>query len=150
MAKNKIAYQERFDLAGHDVFVQILELDGYTNELIETKVESAETGGQPDYTVPRLALLQNCIHKLVVDGTDIDLRPKQRSAVPRIWDKASGDTLTTRLFKIIINNVEPELAEQFEDCFGKYLDDVVEPESFPTTTKPSGTSQTREQVAEKA
>lgn len=117
LAKVKIVYQDKITFGGHEVFFQLVEADGYTIELIESEADA----DRPNATTARVALLQRVIHKLKVDGDDINLEPDPRgkSQFPKIWD--GKETLTTYLLKIIINNTEPELAEQFEKFFGKYL-----------------------------
>lgn len=132
--KQKVAYQDRLAFGDSEVFFQLVKPDGYTIELIESEMD-AQSATRPNYTTARVALLQRAVHKLNVDGEEINLEPdaRGRSNFPYITD--GEQTLTTYLLRVVVNNIAPELAEQFEDCFGKYLNDEPEDAGF---TAPSG------------
>lgn len=132
MAKKiKIAYSENFSLDGEQLFVKLVHCDGYTDRLIKGNLQ----GARPDFALAQIALLQRCIHELVQNGTKVNLEPstKGKSEFPRIWDAEARESLTDRLLKLIVAHVEPQLADQYPDCFGEYGEEEGEEEYHPPT-----------------
>lgn len=146
MARPTVAWQESFTFGEKQIFVQAVEMDGMTTELIEGWLEERV----PDYGRIRIATLQRVIRKLTVDGKDVNLEPDPsgRSRFPRVWDKGEQVTLTHKLLSLLVNKHEPELAEQFPAPFEKYLFEEEENPTTPTTQTPDNLSPLRGSTTE--
>lgn len=136
MAKVEVVHQDSFSFGGCQIFFQMVVADGYTSELIKGKVDAEKRSLTPDYSFARIALLQRMVHKLKVNSKDVDLDPSPtgKSQFPRVWDKALGESLTTRLLKTVVNKVDPVIAEEFPEAFEEYIEEEQEVAAFPTTS----------------
>lgn len=129
LAKTKIIDQDSFSFGGHTFYYQLKEIDGDSIDQMRGMVE----GFRPDHTTARAIAVRRALHKLVMDGKEVNLKIRDdgTSKFPKVIDRESRETLSDPLLRRIVK-VEPELPILMEDTFGKYVEDDEEEEGGPT------------------
>lgn len=137
LAKAKIIDQDSFQFGGYTFYYQLKEIDGDSIDQMRGMVE----GFRPDHTTARAIAVRRALHKLVMDGKEVNLKIRDdgTSKFPKVIDRESKETLSDPLLRRIVK-VEPELPILMEDTFGKYAEDELEEEEGGPTTAASASS----------
>lgn len=117
VAKHEEAWTHRFDFGGKAYFLKGRPLDMGARRMIsgESRKRDANMG------LMELTLIGGTVDVIKEDGKTVyksgDGNPPDR------YDSETKQTLGDVLLKYLVTYRQPELADQFEDCFGIYFDE---------------------------
>ena len=131
MAKDRIAWEARFDFAGHSYLIRCKKLDGTNLDFILSQDRKG------DDAMAQGMLNSRVLVDLYEDGKERKwrLQPDGSGGFPLRFDLETGETLGKRVTREIVRR-NPFLIKLAKDSFGEYADDFDDEEEEagdPTT-----------------